>query len=170
MKKLLLSLLFTIGSYSEIVQIQSVASGKCLDVPHLSSKNHVKIQQYSCRGSYDNLLQAQLWRLKKIKGKIQIQSVASGKCLDVPDLSLKNHVKIQQYSCRGSHDPLLKAQLWEFKTIGNTVQIKSIVSKKCLDVPNLSSNNHIKIQQFSCNDAHGKLIDAQLWRLDKVKN
>jgi len=112
MKKLLLSLLFITGTYAETVQIQSVASGKCLDVPNLSSNNHVKIQQYVCRGSNDRLLNAQLWRFKRIKGKIQIQSVASGKCLDVPNLSSNNHIKIQQYECRGSTDRLLDAQLW----------------------------------------------------------
>ena len=169
MKNILIisSLLFTINAHAEKVQIQNVASGKCLDVPNLSSKNHVKIQQYSCRGSSDRLLQAQLWRLKRIKGKIQIQSVTSGKCLDVPNLSSGNHLVIQQYTCRGSNDPLVKAQLWEFKKIGSNTQIKSVVSKKCLDVPNLSSRNHVKIQQYTCRSVRNNLLNAQLWRLDK---
>lgn len=51
----------------EIVRIQSVASSKCLDVPNLSKDNHVKIQQYSCRGANDSLVNAQLWRLDNMR-------------------------------------------------------------------------------------------------------
>jgi len=172
MKKFLVASLFlasllTVSSYGETVQIQNVASGKCLDVPNLNPNNHIKIQQYSCRGSNDSLINAQLWRLKIIKGKIQIQSVTSGKCLDVPDFNSNNHVQIQQYTCRGSNDPLVKAQLWEFKKIGNTTQIKSVTSGKCLDIPNLSTNNHVILQQFTCNLSRNNLLDAQLWRLDE---
>jgi len=110
--------LIFVSSYTNangLMQIKNIASGKCLDVPDLRVDDRLKIQQYSCRGSTDKLINAQLWRFKSVNGYTQIENVASGKCLDVPDLKKDNKIKIQQYSCRGSTDKLINAQLWMIK-------------------------------------------------------
>ena len=75
-------------------------SFKCLDVAGPSVANGAKVQQWDCV-YVDN----QEWRLlrpssfQSARGGVLLQSVFSGKCLDLTDWSLANNTILQQWDC-----------------------------------------------------------------------
>ncbi|GEM_PF-5964224 len=152
---------------TDIKQIENVGTKKCLDVPSGNTADHVKIQQYTCRWSAgDPLRNIQQWELTPIRGHTQFRNVRTGKCLDVPNLSVDNKVKIQQYQCRNSSDVLVFAQLWDINPVGGKLQIRSVASGKCLDIPSGSTNNHVLVQQYTCRQGSDPwFIKAQAWTI-----
>ena len=149
-------------------QLQNIVTQKCIDLTNVDPNNHVKIQQYDCRSKGDTLRRAQVWDFRPMNGAYQIRSVASGKCLDVPNLKKDNGLQIQQYSCRGSRDKLVKAQLWRVYNLNGRKQFQSVASGKCLDVRNVSRDSGAAIQQYSCRRSNDRLVGAQLWNLTSI--
>ena len=153
---------------TDIIQIENVGTKKCLDVPDGNTVNMAKIQQYQCRSAGDSLRNTQLWELIPVRGHTQFLNVRTGKCLDVPDLSVDSKLKIQQYRCRNSSDVLVFAQLWDINSVGGQLQIRSVASGKCLDMPNGSTDNNVMVQQYTCRQGSDPwFIKAQAWKLNK---
>lgn len=139
------------GSYV----IQSAGTSKCLDVPSSSRNNAITIQQYSCHGQSNQQWRFELKSGTSERGRYLIKSVSSGKCLDVPNSSSDNAVRIQQYECHGQSN-----QLWDVSKSGNEYIINSASSGKTLDIPWGDKKDGIQLQQY---DFHGK--SNQKWVL-----
>jgi endo-1,4-beta-xylanase len=85
----------------------------------------------------------------------EIVSVNSGQCLDVPNGSAAEHVRIQQIICHGGPN-----QRWRLTGTGEIVNLSSGL---CLDVPNGSTEDRVPIQQIVC---HGG--NNQRWRFTRT--
>jgi len=138
----------TTANYSQLV-VQH--SNKCLDVSGLSRDNGGKIQQWSCRGS-DN----QLWGLVPVGDYYKIMAKHSGKCLDVWGVSRENGARVHQWTCEAGKEN----QLWQLVPRGDAYSLVAKHSGKCLDVSGVSCENGAELLQWDC---HGG--GNQLWRI-----
>ena len=130
--------------------VQSLASGKCLDLPRGQRGDGTSPIQYDCHGGAN-----QQWKIIAVGDDgYRIVSRSSGKCIGVDSTSDKRTSRVAQSECGTSSD-----QLWQLKTIGNAYVIQNVASRLCLDVPGSSTANGIEPTSWSCNGGNN-----QIWR------
>ncbi len=130
------------GTCSPTYRIDSVLSGKTLDVKDRSTADGARIQQWTYVAG-DN----QKWIATPAgSGRYQIKSLLSGKCLDVKDGSTADGAALQQWACNG----FAQQRFTLNQTSPGTFQIIASHSGKCLDVTKFGTTNGTLIQQWSC--------------------
>jgi len=133
------------------VLIVSQLTGWCLDVPLGTSRDTI-VTQYGCHGDVN-----QQWQLVDVgSGFHLLQSIASSKCLSVPDSSLEDNAGVVQAECHGGDN-----QMWQLIQNDAAFQIVAKHSGKCLDI--LGGRNDGLVIQYTCHEA-----DSQMWSLLKV--
>jgi len=140
---------------SPMFRIDSVHSGKTLDVTGISTAPGAFIQQWTFGGGNN-----QKWIVNPLgAGLYQIVSVHSGLCLDVSGASLANGARLQQSTCQTVNN-----QRFRLNSVGNArYQIVASHSGKCLDVRDFSTANGGVIQQWSCSTNNN-----QRWTLTQL--
>jgi hypothetical protein len=133
-------------------------SGLCLDVPGGDGRDNVLIQQYTINNGPN-----QHWTITQVGNASDgdpvytITSVASGKCLDVPNGSADDNVQIQQYQCHGGPN-----QQWKFVPVGNGYYaIRNAATGLYFDIPSGSIDDSTILQQYHYNGGG----DNQKWKL-----
>jgi hypothetical protein len=130
--------------------VQSLASGKCLDLPRGQRGDGTSPVQYDCHGGAN-----QLWKIVAVRDSgYQIVSRLSGKCIGADSTSDKPASRVAQAECGTSSD-----QLWQLNGVGNVYAIQNVASRLCLDVPGASTANGIELTTWSCNGGNN-----QSWR------
>ena len=91
---------------TDVYQLASAASGKCVDVTGASADNIALLAQTACSAAATN----QQW---KVQGSSQFNLVngSSGRCIDVLSGSTTSGTQLQQYGCG---DGTKINQLWTF--------------------------------------------------------
>lgn len=130
--------------------VQSLASGKCLDLPGGQSRDGTLAIQYDCRGSSN-----QQWSIEAAgSAGSRIVSRMSGKCLGTDPANAAAGGHIVQSPCGGS-----PAQLWALENAGNGYVLKNAANHLCLDVPGASLANGTEPIAWACNGGTN-----QTWR------
>jgi hypothetical protein len=120
--------------------VQSLASGKCLDLPGGQKRDGTPAIQYDCHGGPN-----QQWRLEYAGDGYRIVSRMSGKCIGTdPDATAGG--PIVQSQCSSSPD-----QLWTLKRAGNELAFQNVANHLCLDLPGASLDNSVKLIAWACN-------------------
>ncbi len=126
--------------------LQSLASGKCVDLPAGEVRDGTAVIQYDCHGGAN-----QQWQIVAAHAEsVQIVSRLSGKCLGVE--SAGAGTGIVQSHCDGAD-----AQLWARAGSG----FRNIADGLCLDVPGASLANGAKLIGWICNGGIN-----QTWRYE----
>lgn len=97
----------------------------------------------------ENLLRSQTGFTEPV---YYIKSVKSSKCLDVPNASLTDGTKMQQYTCNGTN-----AQRWKLTPVGEYYSIKNVNSGKALDVSGGSTADGASIIQYAYSGGNNEL-------------
>jgi len=122
----------------------NASSHLCLDVQNNSLADHGVLQQYPCNGGLN-----QTWLQIHTNGsfwdgvEVSLVNENSGKCLDVPSLSVADGVALQQYTCNGGsnqrwnlvHDPIRIGWLPDRNENPNTSWLENSNSLKCVNPP-----------------------------------
>ncbi len=154
-----LSLLFVsqavMGGEAPIVRIQSLQSGKCMDVSRESMLPSAFLVQWACHQG-DN----QHFRLlPTADGALSLVAQHSGKCLAIPAGNTDAGTPCIQWECHGRENQQFILQPVEGAE-ANIFRITARHSGQCLDVVGGSMEDGAKIVQWPCNEsAH------QLWRV-----
>ena len=128
--------------------VQSVALGKCLDLPRGQSSDGTRAIQYDCHGGPN-----QKWTIKpEGDAGSHIVSGLSGKCLGFDGLGAGGHAA--QLPCGSA-----SAQLWTIETGTNGYVLRNLANHLCLDVPGGSTANGVEPIAWTC---HGGT--NQTWR------
>lgn len=130
------------------LEIQNLGSGLCLDVANADRANGAQVQQFSCNAGKN-----QTWFLAKARdGAVFIRTGHDGsKNLDLAGGSSADHTNIQIF------DPFSTAQLWRILPMNDgSVEIRSAITDKCLDVADVSTSNNALVQQFTCNNQNNQ--------------
>lgn len=145
-----------------IYRLENVASGKVLDVAAWNQNNGANVHQWTW-GNHNN----QKWKIipvgaaTNLSGTVRIDSVHSGKALDVANVSTSPGANIHQWGYGGGAN-----QQWNLINTGNGYyKIQSRHSGHMLDVAGASTANTANIQQWSDNGN-----DAQLFSFISVGN
>jgi Ricin-type beta-trefoil lectin domain/Gametolysin peptidase M11 len=122
--------------------LQSLASGKCVDLPGGQVSESTQVIQYDCHGGPN-----QQWKFvsagaASIRPGINIVSRLSGKCIGINSAGSQ----IVQSRCDGSPD-----QLWAIESAGSGNVIRNSANGQCLDVPGASLANGAKLIAWTCN-------------------
>jgi hypothetical protein len=122
--------------------VQSLASGKCLDLPGGQAGDGTPAIQYDCHGGLN-----QQWDIESAgDAGYRIVSRMSGKCIgtDSGPAAVAGH--IVQSKCGSSPD-----QLWALEGAGNGYALQNVANRLCLDVPGGSLANGTKLIAWACN-------------------
>lgn len=104
------------------VTLRAKHSGKCLDVRGglPAKQNGARVQQYACNGQAN-----QRWKISALdgadKGWFKIESVNSGKVLDIVGQSIDNGALVQQWDWNPTLDNKNENQKFRFTNRGKTV-------------------------------------------------
>lgn len=124
--------------------LQSLASGKCLDLPGGETRDGTAVIQYDCHGGTN-----QQWQIIAVRGSgVHIVSRLSGKCLGLARVG----AGIIQSPCDGAEDQLWARDGGAFRNSANGL---------CLDVPGASLANGAKLITWACNGGVN-----QTWRYE----
>jgi hypothetical protein len=130
--------------------VQSVASGKCLDLPHGQASDGLLVIQYDCHGGLN-----QQWNIESAgDAGYRIVSRMSGKCIGTDPRGSSIGGPIVQSPCDAS-----PGQLWALAGDRNGYTLTNLASHLCLDVPGGSLADGAKPIAWTC---HGGL--NQTWR------
>ncbi|HYB51475.1 MAG TPA: RICIN domain-containing protein [Burkholderiaceae bacterium] len=133
--------------------IQSLASGKCLDLEGGAKVDGPVVIQYDCHSGAN-----QQWSLESAGGAgYRIVSRLSGKCVGI-DRSAGSGITapVLQSACGDS----ATEQLWSLESKRGGYVIRSIISGRCLDVPGGSSVNGARLVAWKCVGG-----ENQVWRV-----
>ena len=137
------------GGYYAIVDR---LAGKVLDVPDSSTENGALIQQWEYLGSPNQQWQMLPMPFYNSHGlfvanlfNFRFVNRASGKVLDVKDLSTSNGAVVQQWQDTGYGN-----QLWTLLPV-ISYTITNVLSEKVLDIPGGSRDNATVVQQWTPN-------------------
>jgi cytochrome c len=121
--------------------VQSLASGKCLDLPGGQTRDGTPAIQFDCHGGPN-----QQWHVDYAgDAGYRIVSRMSGKCIGMaPDATAGG--QIVQSQCRGAPD-----QLWALKRAGNELAFQNVANQLCLDLPGASLDNGVNLIAWACN-------------------
>jgi murein DD-endopeptidase MepM/ murein hydrolase activator NlpD len=146
---------------SKTYQIQSVSSGKVLDIPNFSQEDGMSIIQYTAKQE-DN--KNQLWRFESLSGSDQgyyrIVSVLNGKCLDIQKASIDPAALLIQFTCNGGDN-----QKWKTYQSGDTIVLQVKHSGMVLTLGNASPDDGASIWQQVYGDVphrKWKLVEASI--------
>jgi hypothetical protein len=130
--------------------VQSLASGKCLDLPRGQASDGTPAIQYDCHGGLN-----QQWSIESAGDDgYRIVSRMSGKCIGTDPGGAAAGGRIVQSQCGAS-----PGQLWVLKGTGNGSILQNVGSGLCMDVPGGSLANGAKPIAWIC---HGGT--NQTWR------
>jgi hypothetical protein len=130
--------------------VQSLASGKCLDLPRGRTGDDTSLIQYDCHGGAN-----QLWNIVAAGRDIyKIVSRLSNKCLGADFAANKSGGQVVQSECKTSSN-----QLWQLTDVGSAYRIQNVASRSCLDVPGASSADGTVPITWPCNGGLN-----QIWR------
>lgn len=130
--------------------VQSVASGKCLDLPGGQAGDGTPAIQYDCHGGAN-----QQWKIEGTgDAGYRIVSQMSGKCIGTDPGRAAAGGVIVQSPCGGSPE-----QLWTLKGASNGYVLQNVANRLCLDVPGRSLANGAKPIAWTCNGGSN-----QTWR------
>jgi chitinase len=132
---------FPAGSYT----IQSVLSGKCVDIDSASTADGAQVQQYQC-----NSTGAQLFNVIDMgNGWYKVLNANSGKAIDITGASTADGANVQQWSDNGTGAQ--RFTITQTDSADPTAfSLMNQNSSKCLDVKDLSTADRAHIQQWSC--------------------
>jgi hypothetical protein len=130
--------------------LQSIASGKCADLPSGETGEGTELIQFDCHGGRN-----QQWTIESL-GAVgwRILSVMSGKCLDTKARRSGGGAYVVEVSCDGS-----LSQLWSIRNDGNGYVLQNVASRLCLDVLGGSSASGTKLIAWRCTGERN-----QTWR------
>ena len=130
--------------------LQSLASGKCLDLPGGQTTNGTRAIQYDCHGGPN-----QQWTIKA-QGDAgdRIVSRMSGKCIGTDGGDAATGSPIVKSQCGGS-----PSQLWARENGGTGFVLRNAATHPCLDVPGGSLANRAQLIAWVCNGGTN-----QTWR------
>ena len=130
--------------------VQSLVSGKCLDLPGGQTGDGALAIQYDCHGGPN-----QQWSIEAVDDtNYRIVSRMSGKCIGTDPGGAAAGGHIVQSQCGKS-----PAQLWVLESVSNGSVIRNEANRLCLDVPGGSLANGAKPIAWACNGASN-----QTWR------
>ncbi len=123
-------------------RLQSRSSGKCMDVPSMSTSSGAQLQQLSCGASTN-----QQWKAEAVgSGFMRLKVTHSGLCLDLASQSNANNVRLVQRTCSSS-----QSQQWRREDIsGDYYRLRNRYSNLCVDVAAASSTDGAALVQYSC--------------------
>jgi hypothetical protein len=122
--------------------VQSVASGKCLDLPHASASDGTSVIQYGCHGGLN-----QQWNIEPAgDAGYRIVSRMSGKCIGADPKIASPGEHIVQSPCDGS-----MGQLWALDGDRSGYTLTNLANHLCLDVPGGSLADGAKPIAWTCN-------------------
>lgn len=135
--------------------LNSVATGKCLDVAGGSLDNGAAVQEWSCNGTM-----AQVFHVASLgDGFVQITSVKSGKSLDITGGSLAANTKLEQWTYGG--DP---HQQFKIVSRGNSqFSVHARHTDMALDIAWGNAADGTPVVQFPYSGGQN-----QLWKFDKI--
>ena len=124
-----------------VYQLQSVSSGKCLDVAGASTANGANIQQWACGGA-DN----QNWLFTpRPDGSYRIRAQHSDKCMVALGKPAAGGDNIQQGRC------IYKRSKWWVNELGgDVVELQSAKSLLCADIEGNSTSDGANVVQWDC--------------------
>ena len=130
--------------------LQSLASGKCLDLPGGQAANGTRAIQYDCHGGPN-----QQWIIEA-QGDAgdRIVSRMSGKCIGTVGGDAATGSPIVESQCGGS-----PGQLWAHARDGSGFVFRNAANRLCLDVPGGSLANGAQLIAWACNGGTN-----QTWR------
>lgn len=114
--------------------VRGTGSGRCLDVPGVSTTNGVQLDIWDCNGGSN-----QSWLLTPAKTLV----VYGTKCLDVAGASTAAGAKVEIWDCTGAAN-----QQW---TVNSNGTITSVQSGLCLDVVGAGTANGTLVDVWTCN-------------------
>jgi hypothetical protein len=130
------------GSVAPMGTVRSVTSGKCLDLPGGQTNDGTPVIQFNCHGGKN-----QQWRIEPAGNEThRIISQASGKCIGVNPKAKGKGEQIIQPRCTNAPE-----QLWNIKNVSGGYVFQNTDNRFCLDVPNASSADGVKLITWSCN-------------------
>jgi Ricin-type beta-trefoil lectin domain/Gametolysin peptidase M11 len=122
--------------------VQSVASGKCLDLPHGSASDGILVIQYDCHGGLN-----QQWNIESAgEAGYRLVSRMSGKCIGADPNIASPGGHIVQSPCDGS-----TGQLWALEGDRSGYTLMNKANHLCLDVPGGSLADGAKPIAWTCN-------------------
>lgn len=135
------------------VSVISKDSGKCLDIPGLSTAAGTGTEQWTCWGGAN-----QQFLLTAVQGGYKITARNSGLQLDIAGgpTATANGVRVIQWPYWGGMN-----EIWQVTpTADGYFSIAALSSGKCLNVSGMSLADGAIVQQWSCSGA-----DNQKWQL-----
>jgi hypothetical protein len=131
--------------------VQSLASGKCIDLPGGQAGDGTPAIQYDCHGGLN-----QQWNIESAgEARYRIVSRMSSKCIGT-ELEHPTAGSIVQSQCGGA-----PSQLWVLQSAGDGYVLQNAANRLCLDVPGASLANGAKLIAWVCNGGVN-----QTWRYD----
>jgi hypothetical protein len=122
--------------------VQSLASGKCLDLPGGRTRDGTLAIQYDCHGGLN-----QQWNIESAgEAGYRIVSRMSGKCIGADPGGAAAGGYMVQLPCDGS-----PGQFWTLESAGNGYVLHNVANDLCMDVPGGSLANDVKPMTWSCN-------------------
>ena len=112
-------------------------SGKCLDVPGVSTANGTQLEIYSCNAGTNQEFTLQP------NGEITVYSGSSEKCLEAYEQGKTAGTIVDIYTCNGGSN-----QLWQAHPDGSVTDNESGL---CLDVYGQGTANGTKVDIYTCN-------------------
>lgn len=129
--------------------VQSLASGKCLDLPGGRAEDGTPPIQYECHGGLN-----QQWRIERVgDAGYRIVSGMSSKCIGTDRGDASADGLVVQSACGAP------GQLWVLQDAGNGYVLRNAANRLCLDVPGGSVANGAKPIAWPCNGGTN-----QIWR------
>jgi endo-1,4-beta-xylanase len=118
-------------------EVHAVGSGKCLDVPNLSTTPGTQLDIWDCNGGSN-----QIWTGTSA-GQLTVYSGSSQMCLDASGSQTTPGTKVDIWSCTGGAN-----QQWNINSNGT---ITGVQSGLCLDVTRASTANGALVELWTCN-------------------
>jgi endo-1,4-beta-xylanase len=118
-------------------EVHAVGSGKCLDVPNLSTAAGTQLDIWDCNGGSN-----QLWTHTS-SGQLTVYSGSSQMCLDAYSNQTSPGTKVEIWSCNGGAN-----QQWNVNSNGT---ITGVQSGLCLDVTGASTADGALVELWTCN-------------------
>jgi hypothetical protein len=119
--------------------IQSLSSGKCLDVERGSKDDGAAVIQYDCHAGPN-----QRWKItEKAANSYRIVNVNSGKCLRARGGAAG--IPVEQWTCSDEDD-----QSWALQAAADGYALQAIPGGLCLDVPHASGDNGVRPALWNC--------------------
>jgi endo-1,4-beta-xylanase len=119
------------------VAVHAVGSGKCLDVPNLSTTPGTQVDIWNCSGGTN-----QTWTHTSAN-QLTVYSGSSQMCLDAYNNQTTPGTKVEIWACNSGAN-----QQWNVNSNGT---ITGVQSGLCLDVTGASTANGALVQLWTCN-------------------